>query len=106
MKEVSIKLKSTSRKNKPVSVVSLEGDLTISNVADARNKIVSMLEGSQDVEVKVHSVENIDLTFLQLLYSVKKTIKAGGKDINISLDLGDDLKKLLDRSGLTSIIVN
>lgn len=106
MKEVSIRLKSISRKNKPVSVVSLEGDLTISNVADARNKIVSMLEGCQDVDIKVHSVENIDLTFLQLLYSIKKTLKAGEKDINISLDLGDDLKKLVDRSGLTSIIVN
>ena len=56
------------------------------------------------VSITVNDVENIDLTFVQLLQSIKNSGVKNGFEVEVSLKLPDDLSSLIKNAGFGSFL--
>jgi ABC-type transporter Mla MlaB component len=97
MKKFEIK---TSRKGNNVSL-SLTGNLTLENISAIYDDLKKINLSSEKLTVKISEVESIDLTMLQLLYSMKK--QHGTGKLVLETEVPDDLKILLDKTGFTDL---
>ena len=62
-----------------VRIVRLTGDLTISRADEMRSALLESLKGAEHIEIDLSSVEDADLSCLQLLCSAHRTSKHLGK---------------------------
>lgn len=82
----------------------IQGRLTIENIQDIKTKLQEAVANFQNIQIYVEQVEAIDLTFLQLLYSLKRSFSETSKNISFNLMLSDENKTLLRQSGLESLL--
>ena len=60
-------------------VIEIKGNLVASAIEDAFSALDALMESSsQDIVIDLSQVEDIDISGLQLLYSLKKTLEAEG----------------------------
>ena len=97
MKKFEIK---TSRKGNNISL-SLTGNLTLENSSAIYEDLKKICSGSENLTLKISEVESIDLTMIQLVYSIKKHRGAG--KFTLETILPDDLKILMDKTGFTDL---
>lgn len=77
----------------------LKGALVINHIENIYSAIQSKLEETKNVEVIVSDVTSIDLTFIQLLLSLKKTLAANQAEFRLSCQLTEDQTQLLKNAG-------
>ena len=82
------------------------GQLTIYNIEKIVESLKSNLKKYKFVNILTEGVENIDLSFVQLLYSIMKSGKKDGYEVNLSINIPDDLKILLNNAGFSGVIFN
>jgi len=82
----------------------LNKELTIFSIETAKDEFRSVLEGFKYITLSLNKVENIDLSFLQLIYAFMKAAKAKGLEVNIEGQLPEEQQGLIANSGLTKII--
>jgi anti-anti-sigma regulatory factor len=105
MKEVSIKIKQLGRKEDKSTEVTIEGDFSINHIEKVKDKLLDVLEKYNEVEIQIQNIEAMDLSSLQLLHSLKKS--AGDeKKVRFHIVLPDNLKLLIDRSGLSGMFIH
>jgi len=63
--------------------ICLEGDLTVSNTAAFRQRLLEALGQSDQVEIDLDGVSAVDLAGLQLLCSAHRTAVAQGKTLTL-----------------------
>lgn len=80
--------------------VILKGELTINNMAEIRETILANIKNNNSLEIQTEDVSSIDLTFYQLLISLKKTFSQNEKKILISLIIPEECEDLLKNAGL------
>jgi anti-anti-sigma regulatory factor len=80
--------------------VLINGDLTIANVPDFKERIVGQVSNKEIIEVIVDDVNAVDLAFYQFLVSMKKTFEASSKQLKVLYSLPEDIEKLFINSGL------
>ena len=72
MENASIKIWSSTENGKKSSVITLEGNLTIQNNKEIKEKILDAIAHYDNVKVIMRNVRDIDLNIFQLFYSLKK----------------------------------
>jgi len=72
MENLSIKISTSSYKGKLNGLVILEGDLSIQNSNEIKEKILKTIWKHDNVRVIMKNVSDIDLTVFQLFYALKK----------------------------------
>ncbi len=102
MKSYTIKI--NEKKNN--TEILLSGNLTISNSESIYKKILSIVTTSKKTTIHLNNIENIDLTMVQILHSVKRTILKEGKEFTTIANLPKDLSLLMDKSGFKNILSN
>jgi len=93
---------SKKKDEKRVNIV-LENELTIYTVENIKNEIYKTFKDYDIIDFKLKKVNNIDLTFIQLFYSLKETALIQNKQVSFDVKIQDDLKLLLSNSDLKKI---
>jgi anti-anti-sigma factor len=104
MKDISIKIKERGKKDEKTAEVSIEGEFTIAYAEHVKDKLFDVIEKYDRIEVKIQNLENFDLSAVQLLVSLRKSMSAG--KIKLTLVLRDDLKPIIEHAGLKDILLN
>jgi hypothetical protein len=92
-KKVIIK---TSAKSAKAHVFRIEKDFSINNVVNIKSEILEILKTYDQFTLELKSIENFDLTSLQILYSLKLKMK---EKLIIKYDLKEDIENIVINSG-------
>ena len=79
-------------------LLSYTGDLFIKQALAFTKEAKSRFEAGQEVEIKLEKVTAIDVAFVQILFSVQRTMKEKIKSATI--ELNTDVAQLLKYTGL------
>lgn len=104
-KEKNIQVKPSKKKGESMANIVLENELTIFSIESMKDKIIETVMKYDHVEFALKNVNNVDMTFIQLLYSVKKTAESLNKKVSFNVDLSDDIKSLLNNSDLSKVLI-
>ena len=81
------------KSNKGELDIILSGQLTIVSIKKITESVKAQLNNKpKKVSITVNDVENIDLTFVQLLQSIKNSGVKNGFEVEVSLKLPEDLR--------------
>ena len=85
--------------------IECSGDLTIRHAKNILSEFLLIDKINRKLEIKLHKVEFIDLTFLQILIGlIKKHLSNKNNTLSIQSDLDEEHKNLLDNTGITDIL--
>lgn len=82
------------------------GNLIINNIEKIYNELQELLIIDKPLSVFVENPENIDITFIQLIVSIKKACLESNVDFKVEATLKDDYKQLIEKAGLEKEITN
>lgn len=86
-----------------VQDIILEGDLSVGNVEAIKAKLQAV-EFKYDVNLKLVNIETLDLAFIQLVYSLIKTLVAKGLKVTIKSDFSEKLAETINNTGFVNLI--
>ena len=104
MKEHNFYFKSSKDRKTNTSSVVLKGELSIRNASGILKKINGTKITGENVAIKVEDVDNMDITFIQLISSFSNTLKAQGREVTVESSLPEHTAKLIENSGLKGIL--
>ena len=81
----------------------LKGDLGIRHAAQIKKKLETVKFSAEQVSIQMKEVENLDLTVIQMIYSLAGSLEKEGKKTELSMNTGEEMAKLLSRSGFREI---
>ncbi|WP_137154612.1 STAS domain-containing protein [Rhizobium sp. FKL33] len=76
----------------------------IRNIRDIHAALQDYASSSSRIELDLENCEDIDLSFLQLVESVRKSAAAGGKPVTLSRPANDAVKAALKRAGFLDVL--
>lgn len=85
--------------------IEFSGQLTIVSIKKVTESVKSQLSNKPEkVVILADNVENIDITFIQLLKAIKNSGSKNGFDVTYSLRLSDDLSSLVRNAGFEKLL--
>jgi len=99
MKNIEILFMPGKRGSKFLKAV-IKGELTLKNTFEARDQILEKLQGINTFEIQTEDVSAVDLSFYQLLISLKRQFQQSGKSISVFLNIPESSEELLKNAGL------
>lgn len=84
-------------------MLKLEGKLVLANAEELRQLLLTLLPDSRSVRIVLQQVEEIDLPFLQLLWSARNTAASLAKNFCVEGTLSDEQQMLLASAGLHNL---
>jgi anti-anti-sigma regulatory factor len=94
----------TESVGKAPDIVSLTGYLTIENSNSIHDYLQRKALTKDIVTINLSNLDDIDLSILQLMVGFIRTRNELNKKTNIELNISDNLKDLVDKSGFTDLI--
>ena len=94
---------SKKKGEKKVSLV-LENELTIFSIEKIHEKIIESVLKYDEIDFQLKNITNMDLTFIQLFYSIKVTSEKLNKKVVFNIDLAEDVKSLFINSDLYKVL--
>ncbi|VAW27598.1 hypothetical protein MNBD_BACTEROID07-110 [hydrothermal vent metagenome] len=79
------------------------GDLSVANTSEHQQQLLKAASKISHVHVKVANVENMDLSFLQLLFAWAQSMKRSGKNLTFDFLLGQEFERIFDESGFRQV---
>jgi len=70
----------------------VEGNLVLANSVKIKNQFIDLLKKDKESEIVLDNVNDIDLSFLQLLLSIYKS----NSNIKIKMNISEEHKKLIE----------
>lgn len=101
MKNATIQIK--QEKDNSARII-MEDELSIQTVEDATEKLKDTVDTYEHFTFELDKVNNLDLAYIQLLLSFKQTAEESGKHVDFKLNLSDELKELLKKAGLDTML--
>lgn len=100
----NIQIKPSKKKGeKKVSII-LKNELTIFSIEQLQSKIIETVKNYDEIEFNLNEVSNMDLTFIQLFFSIKRTADKLKKKVSFNENLSDDIKTLFINSDLYKVL--
>jgi ABC-type transporter Mla MlaB component len=82
----------------------LEGDLGINYIDKIKTKIESISIESNEIEIELKKIESFDLSTVQLVYSLKKSLGEKGNTVKIISDMPEDIIPILKNAGFNEFV--
>ncbi len=95
-----------TQKNKETVVLDFSDNLTIDEAISIKESLSETMGKGENILIKGKKINNIDLTFVQLLKSFERTCIKEGKNISIDLELPEEIQALLTNSGIQLLKTN
>lgn len=86
--------------NAGVTELTCTGNLIINHIEKIYGELQESLSTDNSVSVVIDDPENLDITFVQLVMAIKKSVTEKGHTFSIKTKLKDDLKQLVLKAGL------
>jgi ABC-type transporter Mla MlaB component len=100
MKRLHIQqIPAAARKGRAV-LLKMEGELVADNVPAVQTLLLNLLPEAKSVRLVLQQVERLDLAFVQLLWSARRTAATLDKNFTVEGTLPDELRALLQTAGL------
>jgi hypothetical protein len=80
--------------------VHLSGNLIINHIEKIHAELQGILTMEQPISMFIDDPDNIDITFVQEVISIRKTLFENGKEFKVNTTLKDDLSQLIEKAGL------
>ncbi len=100
MQNFTFKSDLTEDSNGKKMKITFSGYLTLQNAKEIKSTLQCQQAEVKDVEIMAKDVSGIDVSFLQIVESYRKSIQDEGKNLRIMMDLPYDLKTLLANAGI------
>jgi anti-anti-sigma regulatory factor len=84
-----------TRDEKPQTCIIIKGDLTLKNISAIKTELAEIISKKNEMLVKLIDITAMDLSFIQLLSSLKKN-----KKLVLEYKLNKDLEKILKQTGI------
>lgn len=101
MKNATVQIK---QEGDSTARIHMEDELTIQTVEDAGKKLKNITAKYQAFVFELDNVNNLDLTYIQLILSFKKTAEDAGKKVDFDIRLTEELKALVEKAGFKELI--
>jgi anti-anti-sigma regulatory factor len=75
------------------------GELTVRTISDTHQKLTSELRNTDSLLIDVREVDDVDLTFVQLIESARRSASKDGKRLAMAAPFPPALRDLLERGG-------
>ncbi|GAN79085.1 STAS domain-containing protein [Acidocella aminolytica] len=82
-----------------LSVLKLSGVIDIRSIGDSFEKVKNAVGGGASVEIDLTDITDIDLTFVQLIESARRSAALSGTTIRLSEPAGGVVLETLNRGG-------
>lgn len=96
----SVQLKNEKEKQ----VLTFSGQLTINYIQKIKDAVTKQINFSKDLEIKVENPDNLDITFLQLLQSLKITFEQNQRNFSATATLPNELLSLISNAGFSTLL--
>jgi len=80
------------------------GQLIINHIEKISALVNEKLSAEKDLLMEIDNPDSVDVTFIQLLLSIKATVKANGKEVSIKAEIKDEIKTLIKNSGFNYVL--
>jgi len=94
----------SDKKSEKKATAILNKELTIFSIETAKEEFEVLLDNFKEVTLSLKEVENIDLSYLQLIYAFGKAAKEKEIDIIVDGRLPEEQHQLIEHSGLTKVL--
>lgn len=84
--------------------LNFSGQLTIAQIQKIKDAVGEKVDFTKDIQVEVENPENLDITFLQLLQSLKITAEANKRQFSVSATLPNELESLVSNAGFADLL--
>ncbi len=92
---------STRGKDPSVVVLSFSGDLSVLNISEVYQQVMTVPSGADQYDIFIKEIENLDLSFFQLLYAFLKQERTAV--ISLKWELPDESTHIMHETGLQSV---
>jgi anti-anti-sigma regulatory factor len=99
--DISIKFTPSRRKTQKKILITIEGNLTISNVELLHKQVDQVFASFDHVDITLTNVTEIDLTVIQLFHTIRVNYYSQNKFIYINAEFSKEDRKLLNLCGFT-----
>ncbi|GAH69845.1 unnamed protein product [marine sediment metagenome] len=103
MENVRVNIEPGKKKDGGKATLILNGDLSYKNSDSIKKEIISVVEQYNNIELQLENVEELDITCIQIFYSLKNTFSKAGKKITFKTSLPENLKAIIMNSGFNEI---
>ncbi len=100
----NILVKPSRKKGVKAAKIHLKEELTIYTVEDIFAGLEEAFNKYDELEIVLEKVDNIDLSFLQLLVSFKSSAGNANKKVTVKASLSKDHQLLISRADLLKIL--
>jgi len=99
----NLKFQISSDEKGLVSRLSIGGLLVVENAQKLKQELLGILHKmSNSVQIEIDEVDNIDLSFIQLIVSFTSQLNENGIKFTIKWNLDDDQRALFENVGLSN----
>lgn len=99
----NIQIRPSKKEGEKKVTIILENDLTIYSVDELKTIIVDNYKKNDEINFELKNIKNIDLTFIQLFFSLKHSAIGEGKTVSFDINMPDDLKLLFNNADINKI---
>jgi anti-anti-sigma regulatory factor len=85
------------------AILYIDEELSFINGSEIRNEIIEKI-GQFELLIIQANLVHIDLTGVQLLYSIQKTLQKNNKKLTLNVKMADDLKSLVTKAGFIELV--
>ena len=104
-KNNNIQIRPSKKKGESKVSIILENELTIFSIEAMKAKIIDAVKKYDIIEFNLKDINNMDLTFVQLFYSIRKSAESLNKTILFDVNLSDDIESLFINSDLNKVLI-
>ena len=104
-KDNNIQIKPSKKKGESKVSIILANELTIFSIETLKDKIIDAVKKYDTIEFTLKDIGNMDLTFVQLFYSIKNSADSLNKKISFDVNLSDDIESLFINSDLDKVLI-
>lgn len=83
--------------------IMVSGDLIINHIEKIKEAFDNAIDTSKDLTLDLNDVTSIDITFIQLVISLKKSFQSSGNQIVFKNNFNDEIMTLLKNAGFNNL---
>lgn len=83
--------------------IEISGDLIINHIEKIKVELDSVIDFSKDLVLKLDNPSSLDITFIQLVLSLKRSFQKNEKKLTFMGSFNDEISGLLTNAGLQDL---
>ncbi len=89
--------------DKNQSKILISGELIINHICKIRESILDAVDFSNNLDIHITNPSSLDVTFIQLVSSLKKSLENKGKECTIEGGFSEEIHGLISNAGFNNL---